>query len=183
MIIFLDNGERITLDPLGPHASPSKLSIEIAVQVGAKPALKTADVLTAVALFYALGEHHESVEVSETAWELGAEYLKRAAEGEVVMSEQASHWAAFSALERHAEHSIVLRDTETGLRYVRLGWFAEYVRERLGAGASDAALRQMPTLGWSQRGSEGRIKATRPEFKDRPLNFRFFIVPDGWEEQ
>ena len=85
-------------------------------------------------------------------------------------------------LERSLERNVVLLDRDTGLRYVRIGWFAAFVRDQAGPGMPDAVLRAMPALGWSKRGTEGRIKATRPGFNEH-LNFRFFVVPPGWEAE
>jgi len=175
----LDDGGFVLLDPLGACATPAKLALELASQAGATPALKAPDVTNAVRLIYQLAEHNESVEVEDRAWELAADFLRAAAIGEVDMADQASRWRAFCALERSTAKDIVLLDSRTGIRYVRIGWFAEYVRQH--AGVADNVLRAMPSLGWHKRNTDGQIKATRPGFSEK-LRFRFFEVPEGWEE-
>jgi hypothetical protein len=133
--IHLDDGERIVLDPLGRFATLAKLTAELALQAGASPVLKAPDVVRALVLFHKLADHYENVEVEDRAWELGAEYLRSAAIGDVAMDDQASRWQAFAALAASRRTDVVLADTATGIRYVRTGWFEGYVRGQTGVSA------------------------------------------------
>lgn len=187
--LLLDDGGQVVLDPLGAAcASSSKLRLELASQAGATPLLKGLDVARAVQLIYRLGEHHESGEVADRAWELGAEYLRTAAIGEFVMGEQASRYDAFAALDRAEQggrgtrQEVVLLDTKTGVRYVRTQWFTDYLRVRTGPGEPAAMMASLERLGWSKTGTEGRIKATRPGFAST-LQWAFLQVPKGWEDE
>jgi Bifunctional DNA primase/polymerase, N-terminal/Primase C terminal 1 (PriCT-1) len=177
--VDLDDGNRIVLDPVGKFSTVSKLTVELALTTGATPKLSTDAVLRVLVLLSKLSEQHESVEIEDRAWELGSDWLRAAAIGEVDMGDQASRWAAFCALERSTAHNVVLVDRGTGTRYVRIGWFAEHVRRH--AGVADTVLRAMPSLGWHKCGTDGQIKATRPGF-NQSMRFRFFQVPRGWEE-
>lgn len=174
----LDDGNLIVLDPIGAFKTPQNLMSELALRAGASPMLKGSDVQRVFVLIYRLADHYESVETEDRADELGADYLRSAAIGEVDMSDGQQRWDAFWHLERSETKNIILQDPKTGIRYVRIGWFADYVRER--GAVADIVLRAMPALGWHKRGSEGRIKATRPGFKDT-INLRFFEVDGGWE--
>ena len=178
----LDDGDRIVLDPISTYTTVPKLTAEMAVQVGASPELKGPDLTRMLVLLRLLGEQHELHEQSDQASELGAEYLRGAAIAEFEMRDQASRWRAFSYLDSTDNQGIVLQDTETGLRYVRIGWFEQYVRSLTSPGVPDQIVRAMTALGWSKPGREGKIKATAP---DRParLSWRFFVVPEGWEDR
>jgi Bifunctional DNA primase/polymerase, N-terminal/Primase C terminal 1 (PriCT-1) len=180
--IYLDDGERIVLDPLGACSSAPKLTVELASQAGATPTLKAPDVATAFKLFYLLGEHQDAGEIAPRAWELGAEYLRAAVCADVAMGEQASRWRAFLALESAKRHDIVLRDLETGVRYVRAQWVMEHLRDRTNPGEPAAMMAELERLGWAKCGKEGRIKATQPEF-GRALQWAFYSVEDGWEQE
>ena len=175
--IFLDNDERIVLDPVGKFTTAPKLNAELALQAGAKPKLKeVSDVLVSL---YKLADHLETVNAEDRAADLGAEYLTHAVLGEVDMSDQESRWKAFHVLERAlCSHETVLEDSKTGIRYVRIGWFAEYVRNR--GAVADTVLRSMTAVGWEKRGAEGQIKATSSLGTTKRL--RFFEVPKGWGE-
>lgn len=181
--LHLDDGSRIVLDPLGSCSSPAKLSLEVASQAGATPTLKTPDVLQAVKLFYLLGEHHDAGEIADRAWEFGAEYLRAAVIAEVDMNDQASRWQAFSRLDhKDTPTTVVLHDQKTGVRYVRTQWFTEYLRTQTGPGEPAALIIELERLGWTKAGSEGRIKATEPEF-GKNLQWAFLMVPAGWEHR
>jgi hypothetical protein len=106
------------------------------------------------------------------------------------MDDQASRWEAFHELEQMGRRvgepggvsGVVLEDQTTRLRYVRVQWFGDWVRQRSGPGEVDAVLRRMTELGWTKPNSEGRIKATRPGFRDQ-RGWAFFVVPPGWENR
>jgi hypothetical protein len=186
--ILLDNGERIVLDPLGAFSAGIKMTVELALQVGASPALKVPEVTRIMVLLYHLADHVQELEDEDRAWDHGVSYLRAAPVEGVRMGDQASRWEAFSLLANRtpqppsaAARGLVLVDVDTGDRYVRAQWFGLHVREVAGVGDADKALRLMPALGWAKPGSEGRVKATRPGFRDT-LQWAFFIVPTGWED-
>lgn len=179
----LDNGERIVLDPLGSYSSPAKMNFEIASQAGCKPTLKAGDLQEVVTLLYWLGEHYDASETADRAWELGAEYLRGAVLCDVDMGDQASRWRAFCLLDaKDTKHNTVLLDT-TGSRYVRTQWFMEHLRGRSDVGESAALRAELERGGWKKPGTEGRVKATDPQFPRRTLQWAFLIVPDEWEDQ
>jgi hypothetical protein len=65
--LYLHDGGRIVLDPLGSCSSPAKLTLELAMQAGATAPLKAPDVQPAVRLIYLLGDHHEAGEIADRA--------------------------------------------------------------------------------------------------------------------
>jgi hypothetical protein len=178
--IHLDHDDRIVLDPIGKFSTINKLSAELALQAGAEPTLNAPGVLRALALLHKLADHHHNIETEDRAWELGAEYLRSAVTGDVVMDDQASRWQAFAALEASGRTDLVLADTATGIRYVRTGWFEAYVRAQTGS-PPDAVSRAMCALGWTKHGAQGRIKATEPKLGGS-LHWKFYCVPKDWEK-
>jgi hypothetical protein len=85
--------------------------------------------------------------------------------------------------EAYARKSIVAVDGSTGIRYVRAGWFQEYVR-RIGATAGQADVMElMLDVGWKRKGNKGRIKATDPAGLGKPIGMPFYVVPAGWEDE
>ena len=93
------------------------------------------------------------------------------------MADQASRWRAFVALERSDSTNIVLAD-ETGQRYVRVGWFGQYVRAVAGPSLPDAVLRAMPSLGWSRRG-RGRAHQSHPAWLQGHTELAVLRRPTG----
>jgi hypothetical protein len=140
------------------------------------------DVTQAVKLFHQLGDHHKADEITARSWELGAEYLRNTAGGEFDLTDQESRWEAFLALERAQGTDIVLADRKSGIRYVRAVWFTRYLRENSNPGEPAAIVAELRRLGWTQPGEEGRIKATQPQF-GCTLQWAFYTVPKGWEDQ
>jgi hypothetical protein len=65
---------------------------------------------------------------------------------------------------------------------VRVSWFTAYCKAVTLPGSADDIVRRMLSLGWGQQGTEGRIKATEPG-GTRTLQWAFFTVPQGWEQQ
>ncbi len=179
--LYLDDGGRIVLDPLGACSSAPKLNLELAAQAGAKPGLVAARVQDAVSLIYLLGEHQEAGELAPRAWELGAEYLRTAAVAEVEMADQASRWEGFAMLDKTQRQDIVLYDVKAGVRYVRAQWLMEHLRSRTNPGEPAAMMTELERLGWAKSGTEGRIKATEPQF-GKTLQWAFYSVRDGWED-
>jgi hypothetical protein len=148
------------------------------------------------ALISRLANHHESESKDSISREWGLEFLRLARVLEVKLDDQADRWDKFSILESAnpasdagedrtayalAHKSIVLRDEANGARLVRAGWFLSYVRREAGTYNADAVSTQMDRVGWQRPGREGWIKATSP-IDQRRLRWRFYTVPDGWED-
>lgn len=191
--LHLSNGRRIELEPLGKFGSPSKLTIELAIQVGATPTLKSAMVATVMALIHRAAVHHETMARTTIVAEWGLDFLQTAKRHAVDMSNQLDRWQAFQLLKDTdpitrsradgtsvAAESVVLDDV-TGVRYVRCGWLLAFVRASVGPYASDALARDMQSVGWRRPGGQGRVKATSPALTDS-LVWTFYTVPKGWEE-
>jgi hypothetical protein len=74
--IHVSAGGRVVLDPLGKFASPSKLSVELALQVGAAPTLKGPQVVRVMALLHTLSDHHDTLDADNRATDWGISYLR-----------------------------------------------------------------------------------------------------------
>lgn len=184
----LDDGGQIEFKPLGAFTTANKMNAELALQAGARPGLDAPKMQELLTLIHGLADHQRSVEIADRSWELGSEYLKRAADGNFVFDDQESKWTAFSRLDCHEDArkrgaaDIVLVDTVTGKRYVRTQWFTEYLKPRTNTGEPDRMMKELERLGWFKPGREGRIKATSPTMP-RTLQWAFFVVPKGWEDE
>lgn len=192
--LFLSDGSTVEFETIRDVTSPAKLSDEIVATTGVIVMLKKPEALRAAALLRALAEHHEVATEDAISRDWGVECLQAAQTCLVDMTDQMSRWRAFSALNEVDPASqartqsapigpqlVVLID-RSGMRLVRCGWFLSFVREHGGFVAPDALARRMERVGWRRRGREGWIKATPP---GRPgvLRWRFYVVPDAWEEQ
>ena len=126
----------------------------------------------------------------------GVDFLRLAA-GEVFkFAEQGSRYREWSAIDDHdpdektsarsaeayARKSIVAADVPTGIRYVRAGWFQEFVRRTGATVAAAEVMGLMLDVGWKRPGREGRIKATDPNGVGKPIVAAFYVVPAGWED-
>ncbi len=189
--IGLANGEEIVLDTVGRVASTTKFTAEIAIQVGARPTLKMADVVRALALIHDLGEHHRGLENEDRAADFATDYLRAARLEPVRMADQHSRWRAFSLLDQIdptaegrsiAAGSVVLEDADTGWLYVRASWFGAHIRQQSGPGEAAIILRAVLRLGWRKPGRHGQIKATAPGRKDT-LHWAFLEVPPDWRNR
>jgi hypothetical protein len=98
--IHVSAGGRVVLDPLGKFASPSKLSVELALQVGAAPTLKGPQVVRVMALLHTLSDHHDTLDADNRATDWGISYLQAAQVITVQLSDQAGRWAAFELLSK-----------------------------------------------------------------------------------
>ena len=189
--VYLSDGTAMTFETMRDVGTVSRLVLEVVACTGAMPKLKATHALRAVALIRALAEHHETFTEDEVAVEWGTNYLQAAQVADLDFNDQADRWKAFSALEHIdpaagrfgrdiATASFVLRHT-TGLRLVRCGWFKAFVRAEDNVTGPEIAHR-MARVGWTRRGSTGRIKASRT---GRPgqLAWSFYEVPAGWEDQ
>lgn len=194
--INLSDGSKITLDPLGRFGSPVKLNNEIAMWVGAEPELKGPDVRRVMALLHKTANHYAEQTDDDRAADWGISYLQSARTVTATVSAGGEErWRAFQMLDQTdpvsaarsdgtsvATGSIVLEDTDSGVRYVRASWFAAYVRQQAGPGSADLAARVMRRVGWEKPGTEGRVKASAPS-RDATLQWAFWLVPKGWESR
>jgi hypothetical protein len=190
--IYLSDGSKLTLDPIGKYGSPAKLTVELAIQVGAQPKLNTRGVVQAMALLHKLAVHHETMNRETIAIDRGTEFLQLAAVLSVDMANQAERWQAFSSLNdsdpaaraRELGTSIArqctVNEDREGTRYVRCGWFLSFVRAVAGAYSSEELARDMQRVGWERSGKSGRIKACAPGHS-RELGWSFYLVHAGWE--
>jgi hypothetical protein len=136
------------------------------------------------------------------AW--GLDFLRLASAQTFTFTDQASRYSAWlmlaghdptltgavdkygKAIEAHGpdqygRSAVVMRDTVTGRRYVRSGWFQEYVR-RTGSNVTPHEVAGlMLQVGWERANRQGRIKATDPTTK-ATINTPFYIVPPDWED-
>jgi len=184
--IHLDDGERIVLDPIGRFGTTAKLAQEVALQAGAEPAFKPADVTRVMALLYHLADHVAAFEVEDRARDHGSNYLRETPVEAVDMTDQTDRWRAFSLLARAnalgGPPRHVLEDVTTGNRFVRIGWFIAYVRDATGPGEAEAVLAALTRIGWSKPGGRGRVKASQPKGTGSLL-WTFCVVPPRWEDE
>lgn len=189
--LHLSDGSRVELDPLGKFGNPSKLTIELAIQVGATPTLKAPTVARVMALLHKVAQHHETMTKAAIVADWGTDYLQSATTHAVDMADQHDRWRAFLLLRDTdpvarsradgtsiASQSIVLEDRGR-VRYVRCGWFLSYVRATSGPYSSEDLARNMQSVGWNRPGGQGRVKATRPKSSDTLL-WTFYAVPKDW---
>ena len=187
--IRLSNGETMSFDAVREMTQPGLLAAELVACTGALPKLTKAAALKATALVRTIARTHRTTTDNEAAVEWGVSYLQHAEVLDFDLNDQAGRWAAFSALAELEPTrdpagvpppNWVLRHTD-GVRLVRSSWFVAHVRNIDSASTRDIPTR-MARVGWQRRGSEGRVKATRPGLKGQ-LNWAFFFVPDGWEDR
>ncbi len=187
--IKLSNGETMTFDQLREMAQPGLLAAELVACTGAMPKLTKPVALKAIALVRTIARTHRTMTDNDAAIDWGVTYLQGADVLDFDLNDQGARWAAFSALAEIEPTrdpagvpppNMVLRHTD-GMRLVRSSWFVTHVR-----GMDSASTREIPTrmirVGWHRRGSEGRVKATRPGLRGQ-LNWAFFFVPEGWEDR
>jgi len=191
--LYLSDSTEINFETLRDFGTPRILGLEIAAAAGARPTLKAQQALEAVVLLRRISERRESFTRDQVAFEWGASFLQSARALEVDMNNREARWEAFSELERIepraaareqatslARASAVLMHTD-GSRFVRSGWFFDYVRAQdVSAGGNADIATRMERVGWSRRGGIGRIKATRKDFPGQ-LAWSFFEGPLGWE--
>jgi hypothetical protein len=188
--INLSDGSCLELDPLGKYGSPAKLTIEVAITVGATPTLKASMVVRIMALLHQLSAHHESMSKRDLVASWGTDFLQAAERHAVDMANQEDRWRAFQLLAHTdpvarsrsegtsiARQAIVLDAGD--LLYVRCGWFLSYVRATVGPYASDDLARDMSSVGWTRPGGKGRIKTTSPSTAESLL-WTFYTVPKNW---
>lgn len=183
--IEVSNGETMAWDTIRDMARPASLAAEVVACTGACPSLKQPQAFRVVALVRALAEHETTFTDNQIAAEWGLGYLQAAKVLDVDMSDQRDRWGAFDHIGHYHEHhespiGVVLRHID-GDRFVRAGWFLDYVR-RLDPTIGQAALSiRMVRVGWRRRGKSGRIKASAPN-RDATLAWNFWVVAADWED-
>lgn len=191
--LYLTDGSEITFETLRDFLNPTRLCNEIVACTGATPNLKLAQARKAAALLRTIADHQEALTADQFSIEWGMNYLQDAPVLDVDMNDQGERWAAFCRLKENehavslarlegstvARASIVLRHTD-GSRYVRCGWFRAHAKQDDAAVSPQEIANRMLRVGWEQRGRAGRIKATRPGFRESHV-WTFYVVPDGWE--
>jgi hypothetical protein len=193
--VNLAAGGKVVLDTLGRCASVGKLGAELAIQAGAETKFTAVTVNRVLVLFHRLGQKVEEHEREDQAFDHGFTFLRAARVEPVTMADQADRWRAFNLLDRVdpvaearldnksvAAASLVLKDADSGIRYVRVAWLKSYVRQQTGPGDAEQMARALLRVGWDKPGREGRVKATAPDRKGE-LVWAFFTVPKGWEER
>jgi hypothetical protein len=192
--VRLDDGTELGFDSLRDVATPRTLMCELAAGAGATPTIKAPQALRAVALLRALADHEHTLTIDHLSVEWGTNYLQHAPVQDVDMGDQADRWRAFVALRRIdpvaaaqregmtiAAASVVLRHTD-GTRLVRCGWFRSHARAEDSTVSPQEIAHRMRRVGWQQRGTAGRIKATCPGRRDC-LTWTFYSIEPGWEER
>jgi hypothetical protein len=194
----LSGDVRLTFERFADVTKPPALTAHLA-SIGIARTFKGREAALAGALISRLARHHDGESAEAIAAEWGREFVRLAALQEADLDDQAERWRAFASLrglnpardagEDRSSHSlacaaVVLADKTSGVRLVRCGWFLSYVRREVGGMYSPQSLgTQMERAGWQRSGREGRIKATCPDDPRRTLIWRFYSVPNGWDDQ
>lgn len=188
--LLLSDGTKITFETLRDMGQPSRLTLEITACTGAQPKLKGPQAVQAVALLRQVADHTEGPTADDLAMDWCRGYLRGAEVIDVDMNDQNERWGAFSHLDKadptpwkdEGALGVVLRHTD-GTRYVRTGWFRNYVKAVHDHTVSPQQITaRVNRLGWQRAGGRGQIKATRPGGHG-VLLWTFYIVPATWEEQ
>lgn len=187
---------RLVFDRFADVASGPRLTQHLVTQTGVYMAIKNAQAGEIAAAIFRCAEYFEAATEEDQAREWGTEYLRLASKRPFVFANQADRWQAFNELHRLnpasddsedrsarslAKRSIVLVDKMTGVRFIRCGWFKDYVKREVGSLYSPSALNQlMMAVGWNRPNSQGRIKATNPTTNE-DLSWSFYKVPKTWK--
>ena len=194
--IRLSDGEMLVFNPIRDMASPQRLMTEVTSTTGAERTLKQAQCIRAMALARKLATRVKSATDVEIATGWGVEFLQGADVLDVDMTRREDRWGAFKHLERIqpfatareggtslAAACVVLRHVD-GTRFVRTGWFRDYVRLEQDHTKSPTQIATlMERSGWLRRGARGAIKATSPGPRPEHLLWTFWDVADGWEDR
>lgn len=181
--LHLSDGTQITFESLRDVGMPSRLTVEVTACTGATPKLKGPQAIQAVALLRQIAEHTEAPTGDDLALDWCRGYLRGAETIDLDMTDQQERWAGFSRLDSQDDDSLgtVLRHVD-GVRYVRTGWFRNYVRAVHDHTVSPQQIAtRVARLGWERAGGRGLVKATRPGGPG-VLIWTFYVVPAGWEE-
>lgn len=191
--VVLSNGKTMHFEQGKLMTRPAELAAEVVSCGGKYPKLNGRMAGEAYSLVYALGEHHDTETAISIAVDWGTSYLQAAPVLDIDLDDQAERWAAFSKLHdtipsggdrdhpsNYAARTLVLRHRNQD-RFVRIGWFYDYVQKSEGGGIARRELSQrMRQIGWLLNGKTGRIKATCPS-RPETLGWNFYKVPQGWE--
>jgi hypothetical protein len=195
--IILDNGERLALGRFADVIKAQTLNAAIISTLGVVTALKGPEAAGVAAAIHKLAKHHDQADEDTVVRDFGVEFLRFSPSIDVAMSDRAERWSAFTALANmnpssdagedrsaasYAACGTVLIDTATETRYVRAGWFQQYVKREAGGLYNPTRLVQaMLRVGWERPNSQGRVKATDPD-GGRQLAWPFFTVAADWED-
>lgn len=189
----LSDKSEIQFEKVADVGNAGRLMLEVAACTGATPKIKAQQALRAVALIRALAEHEDVYTADQIATEWAASFLQSADVLTVDMADQAARWAAFSHLnsidpeqaQRTSGASIASASTvlahHDGTRFVRCGWMRAHVRSEDGSVSQVEIAHRLQRVGWTRRGSTGRIKATKPGHSGA-LAWTFYEVAAGWED-
>lgn len=195
--VHLDDGQRIAFERFSDITKHAILNATLITTLGVIVALKAPEAASVAAAIHRLARHHDQADEDAAVSEYGTEYLRFSPSIDVDMSDRAERWDAFLALSRmnpasdagedrsaaaYAACGTVLIDTATETRYVRAGWFQQFVKREAGGLYNPTRLVQaMLRVGWERPNSQGRVKATDPDGAGQ-LAWPFFTVAAGWED-
>lgn len=193
--IDLANDDTMLFDSVRDMTRPANLIAEVAAVAGVAITLKQPQAVQAVVLARALAERTQGTTENDAAIDWGISYLQAATVLDVDMEDQREKWAAFNRLKEAqaavelaeapgrqsalASSTVVLR-SQSGVRYIRAGWFQRYVTRQDSTISRQAVTVRMLRVGWEVRGKSGRIKATCPG-RPEALGWAFLMAPEGWE--
>jgi len=160
---------------------PQTVSAKVAIACGVAVHLKQPQCIEALALARKTANTQERYTEVDMATGWGVEFLQGADTLDFDSGNQAERFAVFGMVARLVPSEngyLVLRDRD-GARWVRSGWFLEYVRLT----APRVSHVHLPTLmheaGWER---PKRIKATSPTASERRA-WNFYVVSEGWEDR
>jgi hypothetical protein len=195
--VHLDNGERIAFARFADITKHPMLNATLITTLGVAAGLKAPEAAQVAVTVHKLAKHHDQADEDTVVRDFGVEFLRFSPSIDVAMSDRAERWSAFTALANmnpssdagedrsaasYAACGTVLIDTATETRYVRAGWFQQYVKREAGGLYNPTRLVQaMLRVGWERPNSQGRVKATDPD-GGRQLAWPFFTVTAKWEE-
>lgn len=201
VLVRLADGTEMDFESLRDVMTPKALKLEIVATTGATPKLTEAQAVQSVSLLRDLAVRQAAESARDLAEERALAFVQEAQVLDVDMLDGAERWGAFLRLAGHADPalearhkgisiaraSLVLRDLQ-GVRYVRCAWFAKYVRGEDASLSPTRIAALADQVGWHRRGgdpkksraAQGRIKATRPGFREH-LAFSLYEVAAGWE--
>jgi hypothetical protein len=188
--------QELVFDRLRDISKPQTLLTELAACTGARPKLDQAKCIDAIALIRELAEHELTTTTDAQSRSWGLTFLQSAQTIDLDFTDQGAKWAAFAeqleprnpwATAREqgitvAAASVVLRHL-SGTRYVMADWFRTHVRMDHPAVSFEEIRNRMRRVGWTHPGSEGRIKATKPDSRfPATLVYAFWVVAPDWED-
>jgi hypothetical protein len=144
-----------------------------------------------IALVSTIAARQEAETSNSIARDWGVEFIAASEPKSVDTDDQAARWSCWLELQdieaRRREDDLkfprplLVPVDPAGVRYVRVGWFQAYVHDRDRTISPSQAVIRMLRVDWQRRGTEGRIKATRPNGEGQ-TNIKFLLVPRGWED-